>query len=46
MEENNNNEKKEPQRFSESSGTGAISTLIFMVVSTVVMFLLSKYLGN
>lgn len=44
--EENNNENKEPQRFSESSGTGVISTLIFMVVSTVVMFLLSKYLGN
>ncbi len=44
--EENNNENKEPQRFSESSGTGVISTLIFMVVATVVMFLLSKYLGN
>jgi len=46
MEENNNNENKEPQRFSESSGTGVISTLIFTIVTTVVMFLLSKYLGN
>lgn len=44
--EENNNENKEPQRFSESSGTGVISTLIFMIVITVVMFLLSKYLGN
>lgn len=44
--EENNNENKEPQRFSESSGTGVISTLIFTVVATVVMFLLSKYLGN
>ena len=43
--EENNNENKEPQRFSESSGTGVISTLIFMVVATVFMILLSKYLG-
>lgn len=44
--EENNNENKESQRFSESLGTGVISTLIFMIVATVVMFLLSKYLGN
>lgn len=44
--EENNNENKEPQRFSESTGTGVISTLIFMIVTTVAMFLLSKYLGN
>ncbi len=43
--EENNNENKEPQRFSESSGTGVVSTLIFMIIATVVMFLLSKYLG-
>ena len=44
--EENNNKNKEPQRFSESTGTGVISTLIFMIVTTVAMFLLSKYLGN
>ena len=44
--EENNNKNKEPQRLSESSGTGVISTLIFMIVTTVAMFLLSKYLGN
>jgi uncharacterized membrane-anchored protein len=43
--EENNNENKEPQRFSESSGMGVISTLIFMIVSAVAMYLLAKYLG-
>jgi len=43
--EENNNENKEPQRISESSGTGVVSTLIFMIIAIVVMFLLSKYLG-
>ena len=41
----NNNENKESQMFSEGSGTGVISTLIFMIVAAVVMFLLSKYMG-
>ena len=43
--EENNNENKEPQHFSENSGTGVVSTLIFMIIAIVVMFLLSKYLG-
>ncbi len=41
----NNNDKKEPQQYLESSGTGVISTLIFMAVTLVIMYLLSKYLG-
>ena len=43
--EENNNENKKPQRFSDSSGTGVMSSVIFMVVAFVIMFLLSKYLG-
>ena len=46
MEENkNNNENQEPQRYSESSGTGVLSSIIFVVIALVAMILLSKYLG-
>lgn len=41
----NNNEKKEPQKFSTGSGTGVLSSIIFMIIAFVVMYLLSKYLG-
>ena len=47
MEENkNNNENQEPHRYSESSVTGVLSSIIFMVITLVAMILLSKYLGN
>lgn len=46
MEENkNNNENQEPQRYSESSGTGVLSAIIFMLVTLIGMYLLSKYMG-
>ena len=41
----NNNENKEQQRFSISHGTGAISSVVFMVIAFIIMLLLSKYLG-
>ena len=41
----NNNENKKSQKFATGSGTGVISSIIFMVAAFVVMFLLSKYLG-
>ena len=47
MEENkNNNENQEPKKYSEGSGTGVLSSIIFVVVALLVMYLLSKYLGN
>lgn len=40
-----NNNEKEPQKFSTGSGTGVLSSIIFMIIALVVMYLLSKYLG-
>lgn len=42
----NNNTNVEHRQFSESSGTGVISTLIFMIIAILAMYLLSKYFGN
>ena len=44
--EENNNENKAPQQYSESIGTGVISSAIFITVAFIVMYFLSKYLGN
>ncbi len=44
--EENNNENKKTQNFSESSGTGVLSSVIFMIVVLAAMYLLSKFLGN
>ena len=40
-----NNNEKEPKNFSTGSGTGVLSSIIFMIIVLVVMYLLSKYLG-
>ena len=41
----NNNENKKPQKFSTGSGTGVLSSIIFMIIALGAMYLLSKYLG-
>ena len=41
----NNNKNNETQKFAVGSGTGVISSIIFMAIALVVMFLLSKYMG-
>ncbi len=42
----NNNDKKEQSKYSDSRGTGVFSTMLFMIIILVVMYILSKYLGN
>ena len=44
QENNINTSKKEP--YSEIKGTGAISTLIFTIAVTVLMFIISKIIGQ
>ena len=47
MEENkkNNSENQEPQRYSDSTGSGALSSVIFMIITFIVMFFLAKHFG-
>ena len=47
MEENNNNEQNENrEHYSESTGTGVLSGLIFTIIAFVAMYFLSKWMGN
>ena len=48
MEENKNNNTQNQEsngRYADCAGTGVLSTIIFMIVAIVGMYLLSKYLG-
>ena len=51
MENNNNetnsiNEENNRQHYSNASGTGVLSSIIFMIVTMVAMYFLSKFMGN
>ena len=39
----NNNENK--SKYSDSSGTGVLSAIIFFILAMLAMFLISKYMG-
>ena len=41
MEENNN---KSPEKYTESSGTGVLSAIIFVIIAIILLFILSKYI--
>lgn len=45
MEENNNKIDNNKQN-TASSTTGALGSIIFMIVATIGMFILSKFFGN
>ncbi len=44
MYEENNRENK--KHYSDSTGTGAWSSIIFMIVAFTAMYFLSKFMGN
>ena len=46
MKEENNDKIQESDNYTESHGTGVVSSLIFMVVAVILMILLSHYMGN
>ena len=40
----NNNDNKTNNKYDESSGTGVLSAIIFLIVAAIAMFLASKFL--
>lgn len=50
MEENNektdNNEENNKEYYSDAPGTGVLASMIFMIVTMVAMYFLSKLLGD
>lgn len=50
MEENNektdNNEENNIEYYSDASGTGVLASIIFLIVTMVAMYFLSKLLGD
>ena len=45
MENNNKDNKENKQLYSDISGTGPISALVFLIVLTILMFIVSKFTG-
>lgn len=46
MEEENNNINNEREHYSNDKGTGVMASMIFMIVVTIAMYFLSKWMGN
>lgn len=45
MENNENNSFKNGTALKESNGTGIVSTMIFMIVTVIVMIILKHFIG-
>ncbi|MBO6256454.1 hypothetical protein J6N69_00255 [bacterium] len=51
MEENNQNtdninEENNREYYSDAPGTGVLASMIFMIVTMVAMYIISKFMGN
>ena len=46
MIEDNKENNENREHYTQSSVTGAWSTIVFMIVATVAMFLIAKFIGN
>lgn len=51
MEENNEktdniNEENNREYYSDAPGTGVLASMIFMIVTMVAMYIISKFIGN
>ena len=44
MENNNNNNLGKNDKYEESSGTGVLGGIIFLIVTIIFLFVLSKYI--
>ena len=42
--DNNDDNQKKTNKYEESSGTGVLSGIIFLIVSIIILFILSKYI--